>query len=52
MWSKDGRNMEGLHTVGDLLIKDKCQLCVKLCVASLLCIFFMGFSLCMLHVYC
>jgi hypothetical protein len=30
-----GRNVEGMHAVGDLFIKDKCQLCVKLCVASL-----------------
>jgi hypothetical protein len=27
--------VEGLHTVGDIFIKDKCQLCVKLCVALL-----------------
>jgi hypothetical protein len=36
--------MEGLHVVGDLFIKDKCQLCVKLCVALLFMHFFMGFS--------
>ena len=30
-----GRNMEGMHAVGDIFIKDKCQLCVKLCAASL-----------------
>ena len=35
MWSKAGRNVEGLHVVGDIFIKDKCQLCVKLCVALL-----------------
>jgi hypothetical protein len=35
VWSMAGRNVEGLHTVGGLLIKDKCQLCVKLHVASL-----------------
>jgi hypothetical protein len=27
--------MEGLHTVNDRFIKDKCQLCVKLCDALL-----------------
>jgi hypothetical protein len=43
--------MEGLHVVGDIFIKDKCQLCVKLCVASLFMHFFYGFFLCMLHVY-
>jgi hypothetical protein len=31
--SKDGRNVEGLHAVGVLLIKDKCQLCVNSCAA-------------------
>jgi hypothetical protein len=35
VWSMAGRNVEGLHAVGDIFIKDKCQLCVKLCVASL-----------------
>jgi hypothetical protein len=27
--------VEGLHAVGDLFIKHKCQLCVKLCVVLL-----------------
>jgi hypothetical protein len=51
VWSMAGRNVEGLHAVGDIFIKDKCQLCVKLCVASLFMHFFYGFFLCMLHVY-
>jgi hypothetical protein len=32
MWSKVGRNVEGLHTIGVLFTKDKCLLCVNLCV--------------------
>jgi hypothetical protein len=30
--SKAGRNVEGLHAVGVLFTKDKCLLCVNLCV--------------------
>jgi hypothetical protein len=33
MRSKAERNVEGLHIVGVILIKDKCQLCVNSCVA-------------------
>jgi hypothetical protein len=43
VWSMDGRNVEGLHTISGICIKDKCQLCVKLHVALLLCICFYGF---------
>jgi hypothetical protein len=47
-----GRNVEGLHIVGDIFIKDKCQLCVKLCTALLFMhLFLWVFFLCMLHVY-
>jgi hypothetical protein len=35
MWSMAGRNVEGIHAVGDIFIKDKCQSCVKFCVSSL-----------------
>jgi hypothetical protein len=43
--------VEGLHTVGVLLIKDKCQLCVNSCVVLIFMHFFHGFFLCMLHAY-
>jgi hypothetical protein len=49
--SKAGRNVEGMHAVGVLLIKDKCQLCVNSYVALIFMQFFSWVFPCMLHVY-
>jgi hypothetical protein len=51
VWSKAGRNVEGLHVVGGILqkISINCVLIYMLCIYT--CGYVYGFFLCMLHVY-
>jgi hypothetical protein len=51
MCSKAGRNVEDLHTFGEIFYQDNCQLCVKLHVSLLFMHLFYGFFLFVLHVY-
>ena len=51
VWSKDGRNEEGLHVFGVHFTKYKCLLCVNLCVILIFIQFFLWFFLYMLYLY-
>jgi hypothetical protein len=44
--------VEGLHIVGAIFIKDKCMLCVNLCVVLIFMHYFHGFFLCIcIYIY-
>jgi hypothetical protein len=47
MWSKDGRFMDGLHAVGDIITKISVNCVIYLHVALLFTCVFCGFLLCM-----
>jgi hypothetical protein len=44
VWSKDGRFVEGLHTVDDILTKISVNCVINLHVHYYLCVYFMGLS--------
>jgi len=51
VWYKDGRNVEVLHAIGVHFTKDKCLLCVNLCVMLIFIQFFLWVFLYMLYLY-
>jgi hypothetical protein len=58
VWSKAGRNVEGLHAVGDIFTKISVNCVLNYMLHYYLCVYFYGFFLCvfgyflyMLHVY-
>ena len=52
MWSKAGKFMEGMHTVGDILTKISVNCVINLHVALLFTCYFYGFILCVIIVFC
>jgi hypothetical protein len=51
MWSKVGRNVEGLHPVGDIFTKISVNCVLNYMLHYYVCVYFYGFFLCVLHVY-
>jgi hypothetical protein len=52
VWSKAGRFVEGLHTVGDILTKISVNCVINLHAALLFTCYFYGFILCVIIVVC
>jgi hypothetical protein len=51
VWSKAGRNLEGLHAVGVIYSKISVHLCVKLCFAVIIIHFISWVMMYMMHAY-
>jgi hypothetical protein len=51
VWSKAGRNVEGLHAVGDIFTKISVNCVLNYMLHYYVCVYFFGFFLCVMHVY-